>query len=101
MPVPLVTLLVPVITLVSLSSTQPCSYVDSPGIAEHFEKSGNNLEAGRFHMKAGEYSKALRLLLKCEDPEGAHIDLAIDAIGTCLSIMQPTVSFALPVLTLR
>ena len=54
---------------------------DYRSVAKHFESNGSMLPAGEFYMKAGMYPKALDLLLKCDDQENRHIDLAIQVVG--------------------
>lgn len=54
---------------------------DLIAIAQHFEKTGDILQAGRFWMRAGDYNKAVKLLLKCNSEDGSHIDLAIEAVS--------------------
>lgn len=54
---------------------------DYLNIAMHYEKAGNKLEAGRFNLKGGNHSVAMRHLLSCSSSDGEHIDLAIEVAG--------------------
>eukprot|EP00911_Craspedida_sp_UC1_P000783 UC1_evm1s599 len=54
---------------------------DYRNIAQEFEKSSDMFEAGRYFSHAGEYRKALGLLLQCNKPDGEHINVAIDAVA--------------------
>lgn len=54
---------------------------DYKNMAETFEKTSNYFEAGRNWLRAGEYARAITLLLKCTRGDGAHIELAIEAVG--------------------
>ena len=58
---------------------------DYNSMALHFESEKNNLQAGRFYYKAGQYSKALRHLLKVatsnNSDDSEALNLAIEVVG--------------------
>ena len=56
------------------------SETDFANMAAYFEKKGDFYEAGRCFLKCGEYTKAIKHLLKSDDAESRHIDLAIEAV---------------------
>jgi WD repeat-containing protein 19 len=58
---------------------------DYKSIAVYYEKQDNFVESGHFYTKAGEHDKALALLLKANDPDNRHIDLAIEVVGKAQS----------------
>jgi hypothetical protein len=51
-------------------------------IAMFFEQADKLYFAGRYLMKAGEYSRAMKLLVRCRDDSRA-LDLAIELVRIC------------------
>ncbi|XP_046853283.1 WD repeat-containing protein 19-like [Xenia sp. Carnegie-2017] len=59
-----------------------CTPDDYSSIALHFEQKKQHFLAGKFFSKAGQYSKALKHLLKCpSNEESQAIELAIETVG--------------------
>ena len=61
---------------------------DFANMAAYFEKKGDFYESGRCYLKCSDYTKAVKYLLKSNDLENRHIDLAIEAVRVLLAGMH-------------